>query len=90
MGKAVADPEEIRRFAQALKKFNGSLSTSMQSLNGQMIALGQTWRDQEHAKFAAEFEQTLRQLQRFAEAADEQIPFLLRKADRIEEYLRQR
>lgn len=90
MAKAVADPEEIRRFAQALKKFNASLAASMQALNGQMLALGQTWRDQEHAKFASEFEQTMRQLHRFAETADEQIPFLLRKADRIEEYLRQR
>ena len=27
---------------------------------------------------------------RFAEAVDEQIPFLLRKAERLDEYLRQR
>lgn len=90
MAKAVADPEEIRRFAQALKKFSAGLSGSMQSLQGQMVSLGQTWRDQEHAKFAEDFDQTMRQLQRFAESASEQIPFLLRKADRIEEYLRQR
>jgi hypothetical protein len=29
-------------------------------------------------------------LGRFVEAANQQIPFLLRKADRIEDYLRQR
>lgn len=90
MAKAVADPDEIRRFAQSLKKFSAGLQSSMQGLSGQMIALGQTWRDQEHAKFAEDFDQTMRQLQRFAESASEQIPFLLRKADRIEEYLRQR
>ncbi len=90
MAKAVADPEEIRRFAQTLKRFSAGLSQQMSQVSGQMAALGQTWRDQEHAKFANEFEQTLRQLARFNEAVDEQIPFLLRKADRLEEYLRQR
>ncbi|RMH27096.1 MAG: WXG100 family type VII secretion target [Planctomycetota bacterium] len=90
MAKAVADPEEIRRFAQTLKRFSTGLSQQMSQVSGQMASLGQTWRDQEHAKFANEFEQTLRQLARFNEAVDEQIPFLLRKADRLEEYLRQR
>ena len=90
MAKAVADPEEIRRFAQSLKRFSAGLSQQMSQVSGQMASLGQTWRDQEHAKFANEFEQTLRQLARFNEAVDEQIPFLLRKADRLEEYLRQR
>lgn len=90
MAKAVADPEEIRRFAQTLKRFSAGLSQQMSQVSGQMASLGQTWRDQEHAKFANEFEQTLRQLARFNEAVDEQIPFLLRKADRLEEYLRQR
>lgn len=90
MAKAVADPEEIRRFAQLLKRFSTGLNQQMGQVNAQMSSLGQTWRDQEHAKFQNEFEQTLRQIARFNEAVDEQIPFLLRKADRLEEYLRQR
>lgn len=90
MAKAVADPEEIRRFAQLLKRFSTGLTQQMTQVNAQMASLGQTWRDQEHAKFQNEFETTLRQLARFNEAVDEQIPFLLRKADRLEEYLRQR
>lgn len=90
MAKAVADPEELRRFAQLLKKFNAGVSQAMQQLQGASIALGQTWRDQEHAKFQSEFEATLRQLQRFIEASDEQVPLLVRKAERLEEYLRQR
>jgi hypothetical protein len=60
------------------------------SVQGSAVALGQTWRDQEHAKFQQEFEQTLRQLQRFVEASEEQVPLLLRKAERLEAYLRQR
>jgi len=90
MAKAIADPEELRRFAQVLKAFNANLQQSMQQLQGNAIALGQTWRDQEHTKFHEEFEQTLRQFQRFIDASQEQVPLLLRKADRIEAYLRQR
>lgn len=90
MAKAVADPEDIRRFAQLLKRFSVGLSQQMAQVNAQMTGLGQTWRDQEHAKFVNEFEQTMRQIARFNEAVEEQVPFLLRKADRLEEYLRQR
>ena len=88
MGKAIVDPEELRRFAQDLKRFNNELKNQMQILNGRFIALGQTWRDQEHRKFAQQFEDTMRTLIRFNEVSVEQIPYLLRKAEQIEEYLR--
>ncbi len=90
MAKAVVDPEELRRFAVDLKRFSGQLDEQMRQLHGRFNGLGQTWRDQEQARFAEEFEQTLRVLARFVAAADKQVPFLLRKAERIEEYLRQR
>lgn len=90
MAKAVADPEEIRRFAQLLKRFSVGLGQQMAQINAQMTSLSQTWRDQEQAKFVNEFEQTMRQIARFNEAVEEQVPFLLRKADRLDEYLRQR
>lgn len=90
MAKAVADPEEIRRFAHSLKKFSSQLSGQMSAMQGQMIALGQSWRDQEHSKFASEFDQSMRAMARFSESVDDHIPFLIRKADRLEEYLRQR
>lgn len=90
MAKAVVDPEELRHFAMSLKKFVGGLNTQMNAMQGRLSSLGQTWRDQEHAKFAAEFEDTMRALQRFSGAAEQHIPFLLRKAERIDEYLKQR
>ena len=49
-----------------------------------------SWRDREHDKFAEEFEQTMLVVGRFLEASNQHIPFLLRKAERIEEYLQQR
>ena len=55
-----------------------------------MNELGQSWRDQEHLKFAEEFDLTLKQLTRFTAATEKHIPFLIRKAEKIEEYLNQR
>ncbi|MFO0807394.1 MAG: WXG100 family type VII secretion target [Gemmataceae bacterium] len=90
MPQAIVDPAELRRFAHNLKKFNSELHHAMTVLHGQMSALGDTWRDQEHAKFVAEFEETLRVVDKFLAAGEVHIPFLLRKADRVEEYLQQR
>ena len=90
MSKAVVDPGELYRFAQDLKRFNGELQEKMNALNVRFEALGQTWRDQEQRKFAEEFEQTMRVLARFSKAAEQQVPFLLRKAERADEYLKQR
>lgn len=90
MAKAVVDPGELRRFAQDMKRFNDDLRNQMKMMHGRMTALGQTWRDQEHAKFSEEFEETMKVLLRFTDASDRHIPFLIRKAERAEEYLQQR
>lgn len=90
MPQAIVDPEELRRFAQNLKQFNNELQNQLAMLHGQLVGLGSTWRDQEHVKFTEEFEQTMQAIARFVEAADRHIPFLMRKADRAEEYLQQR
>jgi len=90
MAKAVADPDELRHFAHALKKFTGRLQGEMTAMQGALSNLGGTWRDQEFQKFASEFEDTMRQLQRFGVSCEEHVPFLLRKADKLDEYLQQR
>lgn len=90
MSKAIVDPGELRRFAQDLKRFNDQLLAQMGVLHARLNELGQTWRDQEHKKFSEEFDHTLKALHRFTVAADAHIPFLLRKAEKIEEYLNQR
>ena len=90
MSKAIVDPGELRRFAHDLKRFNDEIYRQMAVMQGRLNSLGQTWRDQEHTKFADEFEQTMKVLGRFAEATEQHIPFLLRKADRIDDYLQQR
>ena len=88
MPQAIVDPEELRRFAHNLKKFTTEIQERM-TLGGQMVALGKTWRDQENKKFVEEFEQHMKGMARFVEVTDEH-PYLLRKAEYIEQYLQQR
>jgi uncharacterized protein YukE len=90
MSQAIVDPAELRRFAANLKRFNADLQSSLAGLHGQLLGLGDSWRDQEHDRFRQEFEATMQVLERFLEVSEEHIPFLLRKAERIEEYLSQR
>lgn len=90
MAKAIIDPGEVRRFAQDLKRFTETMHEQMTALTSRHRQLGQTWRDQEHRKFSEEFEHTMRALSRFREQTSEHVPFLLRKAQRAEDYLNQR
>jgi uncharacterized protein YukE len=90
MSQAIVNPADLRKFAKALDRFSNELQTQMLMLKGQLNHLGESWRDQEHEKFTQEFEQTLIATNRFLEATRLHVPFLMRKADRAEEYLRQR
>ena len=84
------DPAEVRRFAHDLKKFNQDMQDRIVLLQSRFAALADTWQDQEHARFAEEFRSTMKALTRFMETSNQHVPFLLRKAQRIEEYLSQR
>jgi uncharacterized protein YukE len=90
MAQAIMDPEQVRRFAEELKRFNTDLQDKVASLQARFAALGDTWQDEEHIKFAEEFRQIMKSLKKFIEISNQQTPFLMRKAQRIEEYLNQR
>ena len=90
MPQAIMDPGEVRKFAEELKRFNVELQNRMSLLQARFAALGDTWQDQEHSKFSDEFKETMRALKKFIEVSNKHTPYLLRKAQRIEEYLNQR
>jgi uncharacterized protein YukE len=90
MSQAIVDPAELRRFAHNLKKFNQDLEERMTALRSQLQSLGTSWRDQEHKKFTDDFEHHMQVIAKFIETTNDHAPFLLRKAERIEEYLQQR
>ena len=69
MAKAIADPEEIRRFAHDLKRFNDDLTHQLQLMRSRMSSLSQSWRDQEQRKFEEEFDFTVKAMDRFAKSS---------------------
>jgi uncharacterized protein YukE len=87
MPQAVVDPDDLREFARTLKKFNNDVRDRARSLSNQLTALGASWRDQEHRKFLEQFEQGMKLIARFLDNNDRHVPYLLRKADHIDEYL---
>ncbi len=90
MPQAIVKPEDLETFAKNLKIFNDHLKQNISILNGQFNNIGITWRDQEHVKYAFEFRETMKVIHHFIQTSDEQIPFLLRKAQRAREYLNQK
>ena len=90
MSQAIVNPDDLRRFAQMLKKFNSGLVDQLAALTGQLDQLSTTWRDQENRRFSEEFQRNIQMMGHFMESNNDYIPFLLRKADRIDQYLQQR
>ena len=90
MPKAIMDPEEVRQFANELRRFTADLQNSMTSLHARFKSLGDTWKDQEHEKFSQEFVQAMKVLRKFIEVSNRHTPYLLRKVQHVEEYLDQR
>ncbi|MEM8737372.1 MAG: WXG100 family type VII secretion target [Planctomycetota bacterium] len=87
MAKAHVDPEDLMKFAKALSRFNRSMQEMTGGLKGQMRRLETTWQDQEQAKFAQEFYEALRFLDRFSEANEQHAQLLAKKARLIDAYL---
>ena len=87
MAKAIIDPAEVRRFAADLRRFTDGMHEQMNALVSRHRNLGQTWRDQEHKKFVEQFEQNMKVIARFTEATEQYVPYLLRKAEHVEDYL---
>lgn len=88
MPKAVVDPEELLRFVTALKRFNEATKNEVTTISRQFRRLGETWQDEEQARFAESFELMLKVLGRFLEESERQTPLLTRKAEAIRDYLR--
>ena len=90
MAQLVVNPEELARFALNLREFTEHLRQNMHRLNGQFSQLRETWRDQEQQKFAQEYMDMMKSIERFLNTSDQHIPFLLRKAERAREYQHQK
>ncbi len=90
MPQAIVDPAELRKFAKDLSRFNADLESLVGTIHAKMRNLEASWRDQEQRKFAESFADTVRVLARFAEANEQHVAFLMKKAQLVDEYLKRR
>lgn len=87
MAQAIVDPEQLRQFAAMLRRYNQQLRESTQTINSAMARLAESWRDQEQHKFASDFDEQAKMVNRLLEQSEQHIPYLLKKAELIEQYL---
>ena len=87
MSQAIVDPEQLRQFAAMLRRFSQQIRESTSALNQAQARLAESWRDQEHRKFSEEFDEQLRLVQRLIETSERHVPYLLKKAEIIDQYL---
>lgn len=87
MAQAIVDPEQLRQFAAMLKRYSQQVRDSTNSLSQALARLSETWRDQENHKFADEFEEQIKLVHRLLEMTDKHVPYLVKKADIIDQYL---
>ncbi len=87
MPQAIVDPEHLRQFAAMLQRFSQGLRESTAALNQAQARLNETWRDQEQRRFSDEFDDQLKLVQKLLEMSDRHVPYLVKKAEMIEQYL---
>ena len=89
MAKAVVDPAELRQFANDLRRFNQDLDNHMRILQTRMQTLGAELERSGANQIRPNSKKPSVRSVDF-EKHPKCTPFLLRKAERIEEYLKQR
>lgn len=87
MPQAIVDPEQLRQFAAMLQRYNQNLRESTSALNQAQARLLESWRDQEQKRFSEEFEDQVKLVQKLIEMTEQHIPYLVKKAEIIEQYL---
>jgi uncharacterized protein YukE len=88
MPRAIANPEEIRRFAHGLVQNINRLRTQRANISAQFNALHDHWQDQKYAKFGDKFAHAMANMDAFLQQAEAYVHYLHRKAEMLEQYLR--
>ena len=84
---AIADPNDLRKFAKALRRYDNEIRARTSQLNSQFRQLSGTWQDQQQRKFSDEFDRTRKQIDRYLSVAKDYAQFLEKEAKHIDAYL---
>jgi uncharacterized protein YukE len=87
MPQAIVDPEQLRQFAAMLLRYSQTLRETTSALSQAQARLNESWRDQEQRKFSEEFDDQVKLVQKLLEMSERHVPYLVKKAEIIEQYL---
>ena len=87
MAQAIVDPEQLRQFAAMLQRYGQTLRESTAALTQAQARLNESWRDQEQRRFSEQFEDQVKLVQKLLEVSERHVPYLIKKAELIEQYL---
>lgn len=86
MPQVHANPDDIRDFANRLQACGEAIEEEITSTSAAFAALGDTWDDAKRVEFEDSFEELKACIQRFSASCDEQVPYLLRLAEHLDEF----
>jgi len=82
--------EDLERFTKELDQFNVRAEAMLKELNFRFNRVGETWKDAEHQRFAAEFRESSKNLERFIVSSQKHIPVLRKRVESLRAYLNSR
>lgn len=85
MARVLVEPEDLREFANGIRKYLDTVESETNNLKNIFDKL--EWNDQKTEEFSKRLDELLRILEHFKEGAEEEIPYLLQQAETLEEYL---
>jgi uncharacterized protein YukE len=85
-----ANPDELERFAAALKNATEEIERQTQRLAGEYARLGDSWRDQKFRRFSSDFDRSVSSLRAATKALEPYPPKLRRHAQALRQFLNAR
>lgn len=86
MATAQADLPDLKALLSQLQAFNASLTAEWNRLKASWSQLDAEWHDQQKAKFRKDWEQTLREMERYIQKSSDYVSFLQARIRAIEEF----
>ncbi|MGA4578520.1 hypothetical protein [Limisphaera sp. VF-2] len=88
--KAIADPDEIRKFAASLEARAEGVRQRQTAMINSFHSLREVWRDEKYLRFERVLSHTITRLTLFYHRADAYARYLRKKAEFLDRYLDRR
>lgn len=85
--RAIIDVEELRHFIHAFANNCGQLREQKDFINQKFRELHDHWRDSRYTTFEQQFNETVREIERFLHNSELYLDYLHRKSRKAQDYL---